>query len=62
MQAMQLANQSGNDGQFKRCTALFESLRESATFEQISEYRKMLMQCLDEYGTGRDSIMKSVNE
>ncbi|WP_179031100.1 DNA-binding protein [Paenibacillus kribbensis] len=54
LQAMQLADQSGNDGQFKRCTALFESLREFATAEQIGEYREMLMQCLDEYGT--DSI------
>lgn len=48
---MQLADQSGNDGQFKKCTALFESLRESATAEQISEYRQIVMQCLDEYGT-----------
>ncbi|MEC0235672.1 DNA-binding protein [Paenibacillus kribbensis] len=52
VRAMHLANQSGNDGHFKRCTALFESLREFATAEQISEYRQILMQCLDEYETG----------
>jgi hypothetical protein len=51
VQAMQLADQSGNDGQFKKCTALLESLRESATAEQISQYRQMLIQCLEEYGT-----------
>lgn len=62
LQAMQLADQSGNDRNFKKCTALFESLRESATAEQISQYRQMLMQCLDEYETGRESIMKKVNK
>lgn len=62
VQTMHLANQSGNDGHFKRCTALLESLRESATAEQIGEYRQILMQCFDEYETGRDSIMKQVNQ
>lgn len=51
VRAMQLADQSGNDRNFKKCTALFESIRESATAEQISEYRQIVMQCLDEYGT-----------
>ncbi|MDQ0492333.1 DNA-binding protein [Paenibacillus brasilensis] len=62
LQAMQLTDQSGNDCNFKKCTALFESLRESATVEQISQYREMLMQCLDEYGTDKHFIVKSVNE
>ncbi|MXO76415.1 DNA-binding protein [Paenibacillus sp. OT2-17] len=60
VQAMQLADQSGNDRNFKKCTALFESLRESATAEQIREYRQMLMQSLDEYETDRHFIVKSV--
>ncbi|ASR49795.1 DNA-binding protein [Paenibacillus kribbensis] len=60
VRAMQLADQSGNDRNFKKCTALFESLRESATAEQIREYRQMLMQCLDEYETDRHFIVKSV--
>ncbi|UNL94240.1 DNA-binding protein [Paenibacillus polymyxa] len=51
VRAMQLADQSGNDRNFKKCTALFESLRGSATAEQISEYQQMLIRCLDEYGT-----------
>ncbi|QYK64861.1 DNA-binding protein [Paenibacillus sp. S25] len=58
LRAMQLADQSGNDGQFKKCTALFESLRESSTAEQISEYRQILMQSLDDYETGRHFIVK----
>ncbi|WP_311080837.1 DNA-binding protein [Paenibacillus polymyxa] len=62
LQAMQLADQSGNDRNFKKCTALFESLRESATAEQIREYRQMLIQSLDEYETDRHLIAKSVNE
>ncbi|EHS54846.1 hypothetical protein [Paenibacillus sp. Aloe-11] len=62
VEAMNLADRSGNDGHFKRCTALFESLREWATVEQIGEYRQILMQCLDEYETDRDSIMKKVNQ
>jgi hypothetical protein len=56
LQAMQLAHQSGNDRNFKKCIALFESLRESATVEQISEYRQILMQCLDEYETESISL------
>lgn len=60
VRAMQLADQSGNDRNFKKCTALFESLRESATAEQISQYRQMLMQSLDEYETDRHFIVKSV--
>ncbi|MEK5507105.1 DNA-binding protein [Paenibacillus sp. FSL P4-0113] len=56
LQAMHLANQSGNDGHFKRCTALFESLREFATAKQIGEYRQILMQCLDEYETESISL------
>lgn len=62
VRAMQLADQSGNDRNFKKCTALFESLRESATAEQISQYRQMLMQYLDEYETDRHFIVKSANE
>ncbi|MBU9705997.1 DNA-binding protein [Paenibacillus sp. AK121] len=62
LQAMQLADQSGNDRNFKRCTALFESLRESATAEQISQYRQMLMQCVDEYEMDRHFIVEGVNE
>ncbi len=53
VQAIHIADQSGNDRNFKKCTALFESLREWATAEQISGYRKMLMQCLNEYETDR---------
>ncbi|ASA24888.1 DNA-binding protein [Paenibacillus donghaensis] len=46
LQALSLAHQSGNDGHFKRSLALFESLREGATGEQVREVQEILRGCL----------------
>ncbi|WP_144415290.1 DNA-binding protein [Paenibacillus durus] len=46
MQALMLAHQSGNDRNFKKCMALFESLREGATEERIRQFEERLRGCL----------------
>lgn len=48
LQAMQLAHLSGNDSHFKRCMALFESLREGATEEQTQQYHELLKESLEQ--------------
>ncbi|MFM9280768.1 DNA-binding protein [Paenibacillus jiagnxiensis] len=42
LQALRLAHELGMDRYFKRCTSKFESLRETATKEQIERYRAFL--------------------
>ncbi|WP_341346211.1 DNA-binding protein [Paenibacillus sp. FSL H3-0469] len=46
MQSLRLAHQSGHDGNFKRCLALFEALREGVTDEQAGGYHELLQECL----------------
>ncbi|MNO56487.1 hypothetical protein D3C76_470030 [compost metagenome] len=46
IQSLRLAHQSGHDGNFKRCLALFESLREGVTEEQAGRYHEVLKECL----------------
>ncbi|AIQ15139.1 DNA-binding protein [Paenibacillus durus] len=48
MHSLGLAHQSGNDRNFKGCMALFESLRDGATEEQIQQYKEHLKGCLKE--------------
>ncbi|WP_438498371.1 DNA-binding protein [Paenibacillus sp. IHBB 3054] len=42
LQAVRLAHRSGNDSYFKRSLALFESLRDWATAEQVREVQRMI--------------------
>ncbi|WP_331709828.1 hypothetical protein [Paenibacillus riograndensis] len=46
IQSLRLAHQSRHDGNFKRCLALFESLREDVTEEQARRYHEVLTECL----------------
>ncbi len=46
IQSLMLAHQSRHDGNFKRCLALFESLREGVTEEQARRYHKAVAECL----------------
>ncbi|MFC6647903.1 DNA-binding protein [Paenibacillus rhizoplanae] len=46
MQSLRLAHQSRHDGNFKRCLALFEALREGLTDEQAGGYHGLLQECL----------------
>lgn len=42
LQALQLSHMLNNDGDFKKCTALFEVLRDFATLEQLEKHKKIL--------------------
>lgn len=46
MHSLRLAHQSRHDGNFKRCVALFESLREEVTIEEERRYHEVLAACL----------------
>ncbi|WP_082727108.1 tetratricopeptide repeat protein [Paenibacillus riograndensis] len=46
IQSLVLAHQSRHDGNFKRCLALFESVREGVTEEQAGRYHEALKECL----------------
>nr|WP_269847434.1 DNA-binding protein [Paenibacillus sonchi] len=46
IQSLRLALQSRHDGNFKRCLALFESLREGVIEEQARRYHEVLTECL----------------
>ncbi|MBW4084460.1 hypothetical protein [Paenibacillus sp. S150] len=46
IQSLVLAHQSRHDGDFKRCLALFETLREGVTEEQARRYHEVLTECL----------------
>lgn len=46
IQSLMLAHQSSHDGNFKRCLALFETLREEITEEQDRRYHEVLAECL----------------
>lgn len=42
LQALELSHMLNNDGDFKLCTALFETFRDFATCEQQEKYKKIL--------------------
>ena len=44
--SLRLAHQSRHDGNFKRCLALSESLREEVTREEARRYHEVLAECL----------------
>ncbi|MEK3880700.1 DNA-binding protein [Paenibacillus sp. FSL M7-0420] len=48
MQSLRLAHQSGHDGNFKRCLALFELLRGKVTVEEERRYREVMAECLEQ--------------
>ncbi|MRN54014.1 DNA-binding protein [Paenibacillus monticola] len=47
LQCIILAHKSHNDGDFRNCMALFESLRDRATEEQIRQYQEVLTAVLE---------------
>ncbi|WP_019914710.1 hypothetical protein [Paenibacillus sp. HW567] len=44
--SLMLAHRTGHDGNFKRCLALFELLREGVTAEQARRYHEAMTECL----------------